>query len=255
MCLIALAWRGSPDFRLVVVANRDEFHMRATAPVSFWEDAPQLLAGRDLEAGGTWLGVTRQGRFAAITNVREPGVEPPTAAPSRGALVRDFLLGEASPADYAAEVHGAGPSYAGFNLLVGDREALWYASNRADAPLQVEEGVHGLSNAGLNTPWPKVEGAKEELADWLSRGGLSVEELFVLLGDREVPADDALPDTGVGIDLERQLGSRFIVGAMYGTRSSTVLSVDVQDQVTLVECSFDGEGDAVGNRGYAFNLE
>lgn len=256
MCLVLFAWRAHRAYPLILAANRDEFHARPTATAEFWQDDRSVLGGRDLQDGGTWLGLTRGGRFAAVTNYREPLVLQ-DAKRSRGALVREFLQGDAAPSDYAAKILAEGGDYAGFSLLVGDMQDLYWVSNRHDAPRAVEPGVHGLSNRDLDAPWPKVRRGVNGLQRCLpedNRAGVAVEPLMDLLVDRTVPADDHLPDTGVGVELERILSPAFILGSEYGTRSSTVLVVDHEDGVNFVECTFNPLGTPVKSRGYAFSL-
>lgn len=238
MCLILFAYEVHPSYRLVVAANRDEFYDRPTAAAGFWRDAPEVLAGRDLTHGGTWLGVTRDSRFAAVTNYRDPRAVRPDA-PSRGHLVGDFLKGSDSPAEYLARVAGGGPRFNGFNLLAGDAGSLHYYSNRGGAPRRLAPGVYGLSNHLLDTSWPKVEAGKRALAALVSAGGeLEVESIFRVLSDRE-PADDSrLPDTGVGLEAERTLSPLFITGPRYGTRCSTVLLAGRDRRVVFVERAF-----------------
>lgn len=237
MCLIALAWQVHPDYPLIVAANRDEFHARATAPARFWAEAPALLAGRDLAAGGTWMGVTRSGRFAALTNVREPGQAQ--GSRSRGLLVSEYLLSEMEPLAYAETVMAAGGDYSGFNLLVADGDTLVACSNRGTPPTVLAPGVYGLSNHLLDSPWPKVVRAREALR--AQAGEPTVEGLLRLLADDAAAPDEELPDTGVGLDLERLLSSPFIRSAAYGTRSSTVLLAG-RDRIRLVEQGFGPEG-------------
>jgi len=241
MCLIAIAWHGHPDYPLVIAANRDEYHARATAPAAFWPQHPQLCAGRDLEAGGTWLGITRRGRFAAITNRR--GHPAPPAARSRGLLTLDFLIGDASPGDYVESLRGVADRYAGFNLLAGEIGGeLWYIGNDAGPCLRrLEPGVYGLSNAMLDTPWPKLLGAREDLAALLCPEPEAA-TVFALLADRTQPPDHALPDTGVGLEQERTLGPRFICSPLYGTRTSTCVRAHREGWVELAERSFSAAG-------------
>lgn len=220
MCLIAFAWQLHPSFPLIVAANRDEFYHRAAAPARFWEDNPQVLAGRDLQAGGTWMGVTRTGRFAALTNFREPGVPP--GRYSRGLLVSRFLEGQMAAADYAEQIAAEGEHYSGFNLLLGDAQGLFALSNRGLAPTAVPPGIHGLSNHLLNTPWPKVQKARAGLEQALLAPH-ATEALFALMADEERAADEVLPNTGVGLEMERMLSPLFIRSPNYGTRVSTVL--------------------------------
>lgn len=240
MCTLLLAWQVDPARPLIVAANRDEFRARSTAPARFWPEAPQLLAGRDLEAGGTWLGVTRAGRFAALTNVREPHVRPASGAPSRGRLVADFLRGTAAPAAYLAGVDAG--AYSGFNLVVGDGEALWYLSNRSGEPRPVPAGVHGVSNAGLDTPWPKVRRGRARLGELVGGGSATPERLLVLLADETVAADAELPDTGVGLEMERMLSPLCIVGPVYGTCSATVVVFHADGRVMFRERTMGPEG-------------
>lgn len=252
VCLLLVAFRMHPAWRLVVAANRDELHSRATAPAGRWADHPDVLGGRDLEGGGTWLGVTRQGRLAALTNVREPG-SMQRGPRSRGGLVRDFLLGTASPGEFLDALGPQGRDYPGFNLLVADGAELWHWSNRGPGPRRLESGLVGVSNAGLDTPWPKVVRGKTRLGELLAEGQLdpplspaAEEEVMALLGDRSTPPDDALPDTGVGLERERLLAPAFILSPAYGTRSSTLLLVGHDGAVHLVERSFDPQGEATG---------
>jgi uncharacterized protein with NRDE domain len=258
MCLIVIGWKAHANYSLVVFANRDEYHDRPTGRAEFWGDEPELLAGRDRRGGGTWLGLTRQGRFAAITNVREPDSaesRESTERQSRGRLVHDYLLGTTSAEEFATEALAKGSGYAGFNLFVGDRESLYWVSNRADSIVRVEPGVYGVSNGGFDEAWPKVVRVKDAMGAALEDGSVSVEDGLVALASRETPADDALPETGVEQDVERQLGSVFVRSPTYGTRSSTVIAVKADQQVTFVECVFDEEGEPDGSRGYAFSLD
>lgn len=257
MCLIAFAWRADLRYPLVVAANRDEFHARPAAPAEFWDDLgqPNLLAGRDLQAGGTWLGVTRSGRFAALTNVREPGRAQPVDPPSRGDLVRDFLAGTQSPEEFLAAREL--DAYAGFNLLLGTPAELWTAGNRdPQLPRALEPGVYGLSNAVLDAPWPKLVRAREAVREALAAGPTPA-DLLALLADRSRPADDAqLPETGVGLEAERFLSAAFLVSEPYGTRCSTALIHDAQaGELRFVERSFDPEGQPTETRDHAFPLE
>jgi uncharacterized protein with NRDE domain len=223
MCLILVAWRVHPGYPLVVAANRDEFFRRPTAAAAFWKDAPQILAGRDLEAGGTWMGVTRNGRFAALTNFRDPA-QNRSGAPSRGSLVADFLAGDEAPHAYLQRVAAHGSRCNGYNLLVGDGNTLWWASNMGGEPRQLEPGVYGVSNHLLDTPWPKVGAGKTALADALDRLP-DDQALFTLLQDDDIHPDEHLPQTGVPLDWERLLSSAFVKSPDYGTRGSTVLCI------------------------------
>jgi uncharacterized protein with NRDE domain len=239
MCLIVFAWQMHPDFPLVLGANRDEFLDRPTRPAAFWSDCPDLLAGRDLRGGGTWLGVTRAGRIAAVTNFRQ-GTAQATGARSRGLLVSDALTADRRPDAHLDAVAAERDRYEGFNLLLAVGNTLHYYSNRDGAPARVEPGLHGLSNALLDTPWPKVARARTALAGLLdcNRDSL-LEGMLALLADQARPADDELPDTGVSLAWERCLSPVFITSPDYGTRSSTVLLVDRHGRVSFLERSFD----------------
>jgi uncharacterized protein with NRDE domain len=239
MCLILFAWKMHENYPLVLAANRDEFYDRPSAPAAFWEDAPDLLAGRDLRDRGTWLGITRGGRVAALTNYRDPA-SLKIGAPSRGMLVGDYLRGREIPEAYLHRIAPGADRFNGFNLLVGDTEDLFCFSNRG-ARERLDPGIYGLSNALLDTPWAKVERGKTALSALLKeKMDPSPEALFALLTDRTRPPDDRLPDTGVGLAWERILSPLFIESPVYGTRSSTVLLIDRRGGVTFVERVFNG---------------
>ena len=239
MCLILLAHQIHPRFRLVFAANRDEFYDRPSEQAHFWEDAPDLLAGRDKREGGTWMGVTRAGRIGALTNHRDPAAYRPDA-PSRGALVHRYLRGSRPPEAYLRGVLREKAAYNGFNLLAGDPSGICWASNRDGGPRWLDPGVHGISNRLLDTPWPKVVRGKEMLEELLSSPeGPSVERLMRLLEDRTVPPDRDLPETGMGLEWERILSPIFIRSPTYGTRSSTVLLIDRAGRLTFVERTHD----------------
>lgn len=255
MCLILFAHDAHPRYLLVLAANRDEFHDRPTAAAGFWPETPSLLAGRDLQRGGTWLGVSRNGRIAALSNYRE---FPPhrDGARSRGLLPLEFLRGEAPPDDYLATLRQAAGSYCGFNLLFGTPERLCYASNRGASSSTIPSGIHGLSNHLLNTGWPKVTRGKELLARLLEREEHpDPENLFLLLTDRIPPPDDQLPDTGFGRDWERILAPIFITSPGYGTRSSTIILIDREGYVTFKERSFNADAEAAGTLTFRFRIE
>jgi len=240
MCLILLACNAHPDYRLILAANRDEFFARPTAPARFWEDAPQILAGRDLKENGTWLGMTRNGRIAALTNYRAPETER-RDAPSRGTLVSGFLHGPMKVEEYLEFLRREGAAYNGFNLIFGDMKQLCWFSNRGGKPQLLRPGIHGLSNHLLDTPWPKVSRGKAALELLVSHGkAVQSEALFSILADRSIPPDDLLPNTGVGIELERVLSPLFISTTAYGTRSSTVILIDREGRVTFIERSLNG---------------
>lgn len=233
MCLIVVGWHAHPDLPLVVTANRDEFYARPSAPAGRWPDHPQILGGRDLEAGGTWLGFAESGRFAAVTNVREPGT--PKGSRSRGGLTRDFLLGEQHAADYLAAIDGQ--VYSGFNLLVADRDSLWYCSNRNGSPRPLAPGIYGLSNHLLDTPWPKLLSARQRFAGAMAALP-DTKPLFDILADDEIITDEHLPRTGVSLEWERRLSAIFVRSENYGTRASTVLTLARDGAIRLEERSF-----------------
>lgn len=233
MCLIVVGWRVHPDYPLVVAANRDEFYARPTAALARWPDAPQVIGGLDLEAGGTWLGITGMGRFAAVTNVREPGVVKGLL--SRGALTRNFLTSELTASEYASQIDYA--QYSGFNLLLSDGESLVYCSNRDGQPRVLPPGVYGLSNHLLDSPWPKLLQARERFAEALPR--LPDESAFFdLLADQGIVDDKNLPSTGVPIEWERLLSAIFVKSESYGTRASTLVWQDANGEIAIHEKNF-----------------
>ncbi len=237
MCLIVVGWRVHPDYPLVVAANRDEFYARPTAALSRWPDAPEIIGGRDLEAGGTWLGISEAGRFAAVTNVREPGMAPGKL--SRGALTRQFLCSPLSAVDYASTIDGA--AYSGFNLLISDDQTLVYFSNRDGQARTLAPGIYGLSNHQLDTPWPKLLAARTNFSNALTM--LPDESAFFdLLGDASIVADESLPSTGVPIEWERLLSAIFVKSETYGTRASTLAWQRTDGVVTVHENSFGPNG-------------
>jgi len=253
MCLIALAWRAHPASRLIVAANRDEYFARPSAPAGFWDDHRGVLAGRDLEAGGTWLGITLEGRFAALTNYRNPA-DQRSGAPSRGALVSGFLTGKAGPADYAKQVELEAAAYNGFSLLVGDGDSLWFISNRGGRASRVRPGVHGLSNHLLDTPWPKVERAKSELAAQL-KAPFDAGAAFGFLDDTQRAPSADLPSTGVSLELEERLSAiRILASGGYGTRCSTVLCFSNDGRIEFHERSYREDGAMGGSVSYRLVL-
>lgn len=241
MCLIAFAWCSHPRWRLLLAGNRDEFHARPSAPLARWDDAP-IIGGRDLEAGGTWLGVSDAGRCCVVTNVRDP--RDPQRGSSRGLLATDYLTGDADAAGHAEQLLLAAADYRPFNLLTFDAQSAFYLGNRPVPRVQrVTSGVHGLSNADFNTPWPKTRMLMQRLQDWIDHGGgLDFAPLFEALADEQVAPDAQLPDTGVGLERERWLSSAFIRGQDYGTRASTVVAIGHDGAGLIVERSFGPAG-------------
>ncbi|MBI2315811.1 MAG: NRDE family protein [Betaproteobacteria bacterium] len=253
MCLILFAWRAHAQHQLIVAANRDEFYERPASAAQFWPDRPQVLAGRDLSAMGTWLGVTRGGRFAAITNFRNPAERKPTA-PSRGQLVSDFLTSPSEPAAWLAAIAPRAHEYNGFSMLAGDGRTLCFYSNRNGEIAAVAPGIHGLSNHLLDTPWPKVTKGIAHMAHLLAES-FDAGAYLELLADREPATDPRLPDTGVGPELERRLSSIHIAGDGYGTRCSTVLRIGSDGSVAFRERSYASDGTPAGTVSVEFALE
>ncbi len=224
MCLIVFAWKLVPNCPLVLAANRDEFFVRPAQPASWWKDHPDVFAGRDLQAGGTWLGINRSGRFAALTNVRN-GLPKPEPKRSRGELVANYLAGDVDPLDYLTQVRDAAHDYHGFNLIFGDEHALYWISNGNEVEFKpLESGIYGLSNGSLDTPWPKVVRAKAQFASLLCQGAPD-DAYFEMLTDTTRAADGRLPDTGVSLEWERLLSPICIESDDYGTRASTMVRV------------------------------
>ena len=242
MCLIIFSYDMHPIYRLIVAANRDEYYNRPTAPLCFWDDAPGSLAGRDLKHNGTWLGVTRTGRIAAITNFREPDSRIANA-PSRGFLVSNFMVSEQSPKSYIEHVKSMGHRYNGFNIFVGDRTGLFYYSNRENSIKEIKPGLYGVSNQFLDTPWPKVTKGKADLIKLLDNTEeINPEDIFGILKDGDYPPDSELPNTGVGLSWERVLSPLFITSKLYGTRSSSVVLIERSDRITFLERTFISDG-------------
>lgn len=253
MCLITLAWQHHAHYPLVVAANRDEFHKRPTAAADWWADAPDVLAGRDLEQGGTWLGLSRTGKFAGITNARGT-VAPDSGAPSRGWLLRDYLCGTVSAANFADQVAKDLCRYAGLNLFLADRTRLFYLSNVTRPALrELPPGRYVLSNGHLDSDWPKMQRAAAALDRVLTGDRIESESLLALLGDRRPALDAELPDTGVGPDMEKLLSPIFITSPVYGTRCSTSITADLAGEVSFTERRFDPSGTAVGDAQYRFH--
>lgn len=255
MCLILFAHRCRSDLPLLLLANRDEYLARATAPAGPWPDAAGVVAGRDLVSGGSWLGVAADGRWAAVTNVRE-GERTRPGGPSRGWLVRDYLRERVPPAVFAGEAPARGDGYAGFNLLLGAPGEVWYVSNRQPAPARLGPGLYGLSNGALDTPWPKVVHGQAALAALAAGPFPGVEAGFRLLADRTVHPDPHLPDTGIPIEWERALSATFIVAPErgYGTRCSTVLLGLADGRSMFTERSFSGSPERWSQRSYQLSM-
>lgn len=251
MCLLVLAWKTHPRYRLVVAANRDEYHERPTAPLALWPEPTDILAGRDLRAGGTWLGTDRRRRFGIVTNFRDL-VRAPPDAPSRGGLIPGFLAGSADPGEYLRALEGDCGAYGGFNLLLADGESLWYASNRGSPFARpLPPGVYGLSNESLDTPWPKLRRVRRGFEAWLRAGTAEVGGLFALLADRTPATRDELP-AGAGLppEWERALSSPFVLHERYGTRCSSIVAIEPTGACYLAERRFDPTGARAGKTEY-----
>jgi uncharacterized protein with NRDE domain len=246
MCLAIIALNRHKDWPLIIIANRDELHSRPTLPARPWLDAKDILGGRDLNAGGTWLGMTASGKLALLTNYREPGHHDPLA-PSRGLLTDHYLRGESFAEHYAQDLQERSQAYNGFNLLVGDAYGLWYCSNRGGVPVQrVTTGIVGISNASLNTPWPKLTRTQNAVSALLLQNLISAHpdpDLFfnIMLDTRSASLHE-LPETGVGPEREKLLGSPFIKNDRYGTRCTTLIMQRADGMVRFQEKRFDSQG-------------
>lgn len=248
MCLIVFAWQQHKDYDLIVGANRDEFHLRPTQKAGWWPDYPELLAGRDLQAGGTWLGVTRSGRFATITNYREQSFTRGSYR-SRGALVSDFLLGVQSPDQFSTEVDGDG--YAGFNLLTADVQSMSYVSNRGDAMADMPPGIYGLSNASLDTAWSKVNRSKAQLRGLIDSDNVNETTLLRILADRQTATEDVNSEH-LSFDQAKAITAPFIVTSNYGTRCSTLILRRRDGKTDFIEQRFDATGAITGTSRFSF---
>ncbi len=237
MCLIIFSYCMNPEFPLVLAGNRDEFYSRPTLSLGFWDDDPSILAGRDLKEMGTWLGISKNGKIAAITNFRDPSSLKPDA-PSRGDLIRNYLQGADPPHTYLKKVKKRGQEYNGFNLLAGDENQLFYYSNQSDPIIEMTPGLYGLSNHLLDTPWPKVEKGKSTIKPIFSTSSIDIDAVFNTLYDTSFPLSDQLPDTGIGDAWEKVLSPMFIKSDSYGTRSSSVLIISKTGHITFAERTY-----------------
>jgi len=259
MCLLVFSYKQHPVYDFIFATNRDEFYKRPTRPAQFWDDYPNILAGKDLKAGGTWLGITKDGKFSALTNYRDPSIQKEDP-PSRGHLVLDYLKGGKSIGQYLQDVDKKANLYNGFNLLGGDLSGkaagLMYYSNRQQDIEALDAGLYGLSNRLLDTPWPKVKKAKRALASMISTGEVTEKKLFELLEDDTKAPDEDLPDTGIPHELERAVSPIFIKTDRYGTRNSTVILVEKSGKVIFEERRFKNGSQIVEetNR-YEFQIE
>ena len=259
MCLLAFRWLDHPTYSLIFAGNRDEAYARPTQPARYWDAYPNILGGRDLKAGGTWMGVTRSGRWSVITNVRDPSRQRP-GAPSRGHLVTNYLQSADAPEAFACALAEETGRYNAFNLLVGSPSDCWYVSTEQESAEPVSPGIHGMSNAELDTSWPKTDRAKREMrqrtqprATSNGQSKIKPEILLDMLDNREPYPPPTLPDTGVGLELEKLLSPMFITSGEYGTRASTVLLIRRDGHVTFAERTFE-RGEEKKTRTYSFDI-
>jgi uncharacterized protein with NRDE domain len=254
MCLIAFNWKNHPRYKLILIANRDEFYQRKTLSAHFWDENREVLAGKDLEGGGTWLGITKSGYWSALTNYRDIA-NLKSQAPSRGMLTFDFLNQKPSPTIYLSSIAEKAPDYNGFNLLVGNTEELCYYSNYQSEIRSLGAGLYGLSNHLLDTDWYKVEKIKDKLQKAIQDDMLEQGDLFDLLFDKEKPEDARVQQTGLPLDRERMLSSMFIESPNYGTCSSTVLLIDYQNQAQFFERVYNTQDKIVRENSFTFKIE
>lgn len=252
MCIILFAYKSHPQYKLILASNRDEFYKRPSLMAEYWKENPNILAGRDLEQNGTWLGISRLGRIAALTNFRDLSSIKKDAK-SRGELVKSFLESNTPPKDYLKEVKDLSDNYNGFNLLVGDASGLYYYSKYNNEIINIESGIHGLSNHSLNTPWPKVVLGKKLLKETIE-DKFTHHKLFNILKNNFIPKDEELPDTKVGIELERLLSPIFIVSPQYGTRAMTAITIDYNNEVTFIEKALDTDLEIWNESFYCFKM-
>ena len=254
MCLIIFAYKSHPKYKFIFAANRDEFYDRPTKQADYWNDHPELLAGKDLQAGGTWVGITKQGRFAAVTNYRDlKNIKED--APSRGMLTLDFLNNNISAEKYYEKIKPSLQDYNGFNLILGSIDELFYFSTHINGIKKLEPGIYGLSNAELNTDWPKVKKSKDVLSILLKNDEVHPWELLSILNDTRKAKEEDLPDTGVGMEWEKILSPIFIQSPKYGTRCSTAVVVDIENNFRFAEKTFFGSQGAFSNKDYRFTIK
>ena len=258
MCLLVLAWKAHPRYRLIVAANRDEYHERPAAPLARWAEPNNIIGGRDLRAGGAWIAVDTRHRFGVVTNFRDLQ-RPEPGAPSRGGLIPSYLSDEAAAGSYLSALEPQAARYSGFNLLLADHNELWYATNRSlgnPFSRRLEPGIHGLSNQSLDTPWPKLLRVRRRFATWLNDSSDSLEraEIFDMLADRtQVTSDEDLPQTGLPTEWERTLSSPFVLDPQYGTRCSTIVMIETSGAMLIAERRFDSHGAMTGESELALN--
>lgn len=254
MCLLLIAYKKHPNYKIIVAANRDEFHERPTKPAHFWTENNSLLAGKDLKENGTWLGITKTGRFAALTNYRDMS-KIKTNAPTRGKLVSNFLLENIDAKDYHKILLKKSDEYNGYNLIFGDINNLFYLSNVSREFKEINERIHGLSNHLLDTPWPKVTKAKQKFMEILKDNKPHEEKIFSLLFDSTTFPDKDLPKTGLPAEMERLVSPIFTVTEKYGTRSSTVILIDNDDNISFTEKSFNSKKENINTNHFSFKIK
>ena len=241
MCLVAFAWKAHPRWRLLLAGNRDEFHARPAAPLTRWLGEPAILAGRDLQSGGTWVGIDGSGRCAVVTNVRDP-LAALTAPISRGALPASFLQGTHTADRHGRTLLAGSMQYAPFNLLLADADSCEYVGNHPPRHQTIAPGIHGMSNGGFDTPWPKTQRLCAAMQAWSQTDATDPAAMWEALADEQIAADNELPETGVGLQLERRLSPAFIRGPQYGTRASTLIAIDHEGRGWVSERCFGPEG-------------
>jgi len=253
MCLIFVAFNQHPKYPLIIAANRDEFLDRPAKQIDFWSENSNILAGKDLTAGGTWLGVTKTGYFAMLTNYRDLS-NLKANAPSRGKLVLDYLAGELDPRAYLKALNSTASKYNGYNIILGTLDDPWYYSNQNNKIYQLGSGLYGLSNALLDTKWPKVERGKEKFADIISHDVINVESIFSFMNDRTLAEDEQLPDTGIGYEKEKLLSSLYIEMPGYGTRNTTIILKDNEGKVEVIDRAYNRNNNSTSDKEFKFSL-
>lgn len=254
MCLIFLSFNQHPKYPFIALANRDEFYNRPAEQIHHWTDHPEIIAGKDVSGGGSWLGVNTSGHFAMLTNYRDMA-NIKANAPTRGKLVSDFLVSKLDPSKYLEALNTNAASYNGYNILLGTFSDPWYYSNQSNKIYRLGTGSYGVSNALLDTKWPKLVEGKEKFNSILSNESFDAEDLFGLMLDKKLADDDSLPDTGIGYEIEKKLSSRFILMDGYGTRNTTLLKVDSNGNGQLTERTFNRKGENVAEKEIKFAVK
>lgn len=253
MCLIFLSFNQHPEFPLIVAANRDEFYNRPATPLDFWQENPKILAGKDLSGGGTWLGVSKTGYFGMLTNYRDMA-NLKLGAPTRGKLVIDYLAGEFDPSTYLQALDANASKYNGYNIILGKLNDPWYYSNENHKIYRLGTGLYGLSNAFIDTDWPKVTLGKEHFRQVIEQDSFDTEDLFALMNNKELASDDDLPNTGIGYEKEKLLSSMYIEMSGYGTRNTTILTKDREGNVKILERTYSTKENLISDKEYEFSI-